>query len=396
MTPQTHAHRALSGSRQGIVPPFLLSRIARLDESAFGHAPEAARRTLGLDAPFREHRRREPEGEQPGGAESGHHEQSAPGLIRPSLPSRTQTVAGSTQPGEPDRLIFDAQGLEDLPGTEVRAEGEPETGDVAVTQAYDGLGDTYALFWEAFARDSIDGAGMRLDATVHFGERYDNAFWDGARMVFGDGDGEIFRGFTGSVSIIGHELAHGVTERTANLVYQGQSGALNEHVSDVFGVLVEQRLRGDTAQEATWLVGAGIFTDQVQGEAIRSMRAPGTAYDDPLLGKDPQPAHMRDYVETTDDNGGVHINSGIPNRAFVVLAEALGRHAWERAGRIWYETLTGGRITATATFAQFATATGVVAAELFGDDSDEARAVAAAWDSVGVAPGRVREKMRRD
>ncbi|WP_309068862.1 M4 family metallopeptidase, partial [Microbacterium sp.] len=227
-------------------------------------------------------------------------------------------------------------------------------------------------------------------------DRYDNAFWDGARMVFGDGDGEIFRGFTGSLSIIGHELAHGVTERSANLVYQGQSGALNEHISDVFGALVEQHVQGHTAQEATWLIGDGIFTEKVQGQAIRSMRSPGTAYDDPVLGKDPQPAHMRDYVETDDDNGGVHINSGIPNRAFVVLAEALGGHAWERAGRIWYKTLTDDRITTTATFAQFAAATSVVAAELFGDDSGEARAVAEAWDAVGVSPGRVREKMRRD
>lgn len=387
MTFPARSRTAPDVHRRGIVPPFLLSRIAGLDETGLDHAPEAARRTLGIDGPFREHRFPEPGEDRP----------VSPGLVRPSArPELRQPVAGSTEPGAPDRLIFDAKGTEDLPGEQVRAEGEPETGDIAVTQAYDGLGDTYALFWDAFERDSIDGSGMRLDATVHFGERYDNAFWDGARMVFGDGDGEIFRGFTGSVSIIGHELAHGVTERTANLVYQGQSGALNEHVSDVFGVLVEQRLQGHTAQEATWLVGAGIFTEQVQGQAIRSMREPGTAYDDPMLGKDPQPGHMRDYVETADDNGGVHINSGIPNRAFVVAAEAIGGHAWERAGRIWYETLTGGRITATATFAQFAAATAVVAAELYGDDSDEARAIADAWDAVGVTPGRVRDKMRRD
>jgi len=371
---------------RGIVPPFLLQRIARMDDGEgveLEHAPEAARRTLGIDGPFRAERR--------------NGEPGLPGLVRPSTrPGLQQPVAGSTPPGQPDRLIFDAKGTEDLPGERVRAEGEPDTGDLAVAQAYDGLGDTYALFWEAFGRDSIDGAGMRLDATVHFGDRYDNAFWDGARMVFGDGDGEIFRGFTGSLSIIGHELAHGVTERTANLVYQGQSGALNEHVSDVFGALVEQRLQGHTADQATWLVGAGIFTEQVRGVAIRSMRAPGTAYDDPVLGKDPQPAHMRDFVETTDDSGGVHINSGIPNRAFVVLAETLGGHAWERAGRIWYEALTGDRLTATAMFAQFAATTIAVGRELYGEGSAEADAVAAAWDAVGVAPGRLRQAMSRD
>jgi len=366
--------------RYGIVPPFLLARIAQ-SEGELSDAPEAARRTLGIDEPFRQ----------------GRVERDQPGLIRHSTRAELrQTVTGSTDPGWPDRLIFDGHGTEDLPGTPVRAEGEPASDDVAVNEAYDGLGETYALFWDAYERDSIDGSGMRLDATVHFGERYDNAFWDGARMVFGDGDGEVFRGFTGSISIIGHELAHGVTERTANLVYQGQSGALNEHLSDVFGALVEQRVHKQTADQATWLVGAGIFTETVRGEAIRSMKAPGTAYDDPVLGKDPQPAHMRDYVDTQDDNGGVHINSGIPNRAFVAVAEALGGHAWERAGRIWFETLTGERLTATATFSQFAAATAVVAAELYGEGSDESAAVRAAWDLVGVAPGRVREKMLRE
>jgi len=377
-------------TRFGIVPPFLLGRIARLDESDVGHAAAAARRTLGLDEPFRELRvgRQRAGGVtgRVGAAETPEEGAAGPGLVRPSARPELRTpVAGATRPGAPDRRVFDAQRREDLPGVLVRAEGEPETGDVAVSQAYDALGDTYALFWDAYRRDSIDAAGMRLDATVHFGDRYDNAFWDGARMVFGDGDGEIFRGFTGSVSIVGHELAHGVTERTANLVYQDQSGALNEHVSDVFGALVEQRTLGQTADEATWLVGAGIFTPRVRGVALRSMRAPGTAYDDVVLGRDPQPAHMRDYVETREDNGGVHINSGIPNRAFVAVADALGGHAWERAGRIWYDTLTTGRIPATATFAQFAAATRAVAAERHGTGSAEERAVADGWALVGVS-----------
>ncbi|MEL5990529.1 M4 family metallopeptidase [Microbacterium phosphatis] len=373
-------HHPHHGPRLGIVPPFLLARIAGSDGS-LDRAPDAARRTLGIDEPFRSER----------GASS------TPGLVRPAVRAELrEPVTGSTDPGWPDRLIFDARGTEDLPGAQVRAEGEPETPDPAVTDAYDGLGETYALFWDAFERDSIDGSGMRLDASVHFGQHYDNAFWDGARMVFGDGDGEIFRGFTGSISIIGHELAHGVTERTANLVYQGQSGALNEHLSDVFGALVEQRVRRQRADQASWLIGEGIFRPQVKGEAIRSMRDPGTAYDDPVLGRDPQPAHMREYVETQDDNGGVHINSGIPNRAFVAVAEALGGHAWERAGRVWFETLAGERLTATATFAQFSAATVVVAGELFGGDSEEVAAVRAAWDLVGVAPGRVRDKMLRE
>ncbi len=145
-----------------------------------------------------------------------------------------------------------------------------------------------------------------------------------------------------------------MTEAAGGLEYQGQSGALNESLSDVFGVLAEQHALGQTADEATWLVGAGIFTDAVQGTALRSMSAPGTAYDDDVLGKDPQPGHMRDYIETSDDNGGVHINSGIPNRAFFLAATRLGGFAWERAGLIWYRTLTSGTLSPTADFAAFA------------------------------------------
>jgi Zn-dependent metalloprotease len=213
---------------------------------------------------------------------------------------------------------------------------------------------------------------------VHYGRAYDNAFWDGEQMVFGDGDGEVFGRFTASLSVIGHELAHGVVEHTAGLVYRGQSGALNESVADVFGALVEQHAAGETADTATWLIGAGLFTDEVQGAALRSMAAPGTAYDDYVLGKDPQPGHMDDYVETTQDNGGVHLNSGIPNKAFHLVATGLGGHAWEVAGRIWYDTLRGD-LPARATFLQFAQAT-VEAAEVH----DAADVVRSAWQAVGV------------
>lgn len=192
---------------------------------------------------------------------------------------------------------------------------------------------------------------------MHYGQDYDNAFWNGHQMVFGDGDGEIFGDFTACVDVIGHELTHGVTQFTAGLQYQDQPGALNESVSDVFGSLVKQHSLGQDAAHADWLIGAGLLAPGIQGVALRSMKAPGTAYDDPRLGKDPQPAHMRDYVDTTDDNGGVHINSGIPNHAFYLLATALGGQAWDRAGRIWYDALTGGRLAADADFTAFARAT---------------------------------------
>lgn len=176
-------------------------------------------------------------------------------------------------------------------------------------------------------------------------------------MVFGDGDGIIFTGFTGATDVIGHELTHGVTGSEANLTYQGQSGALNESISDVFGVMVKQYKLGQTAAQAEWLIGAGILAKGIKGVALRSMKAPGSAYDDPKLGKDPQPADMAHYVKTAEDNGGVHINSGIPNHAFYLIATALDGHSWEKVGQIWYDTLTDQNLKANASFATFANTT---------------------------------------
>lgn len=339
-----------------IVPPYLLAHLAEAESPRLHRAPRAARNgLLAMES-----------------------------VDRNATPPVTQGVLGGGSVLE--RTVFDAERAEELPGVRVRGEGEPATDDVAVTEAYDALGATYALFDEVYGRSSIDGAGLPLDATVHYGVDYDNAFWNGERMVFGDGDGEVFQRFTASVSVIGHELAHGVTQYAANLTYQGQSGALNESVSDVFGALVEQHLFSQTVDQATWLIGEGLFTPEVQGRALRSMRSPGTAYDDDVLGKDPQPGHMDDYVETADDNGGVHLNSGIPNRAFFLVAEALGGTAWDRAGRIWYDTLTGGSLSTEATFAQFAAATVLAATARYGSDSDEVRATSAGWAGVGVIP----------
>ena len=344
----------------GIVPPYLLTRIARLDDSKFATAAAAARNALEHDASIR--------------------------AVRLTFGFDEGDVLVAELGAGPDRSIADAESREQLPGVVVRREGDPPVADLAVDEAYDGLGATFALFSEVFRRNSIDGAGLPLDATVHYGELYDNAFWNGERMVFGDGDGEIFSRFTASLSVIGHELAHGVTQYSSGLVYRDQSGALNESVSDVFGALVEQYTLGQSVDQASWLIGEGIFTDQVEGSALRSMKNPGSAYDDDVLGKDPQPGHLDDYVETEDDNGGVHLNSGIPNRAFYLVAEQLGGNAWEHAGRIWYETITGPELTARADFAEFASATIVAATGLFGADSAETAAVRSGWSGVGVTP----------
>ena len=291
----------------------------------------------------------------------------------------------TASPPVKQRTIYDASNGESLPGRSVRSEGGDPVADVAVNEAYDGLGATFDFYQQAYARNSIDDEGLHLDATVHYKERYDNAFWNGQQMVFGDGDGTLFNRFTIAVDVIGHELTHGVTGDEVNLVYLGESGALNESVSDVFGSLVKQFRMKQTADQADWLIGAGLLAAGVKGVALRSLAAPGTAYDDPVLGKDSQPAHMKDYVHTSADSGGVHTNSGIPNRAFHLAATRIGGYAWEKAGRIWYETVRDKQLKNTADFRHFAQRTVINAAHLFG--ATEKAAVLDAWTQVGVQAG---------
>ncbi|HIK33854.1 MAG TPA: M4 family metallopeptidase [Oscillatoriales cyanobacterium M59_W2019_021] len=287
------------------------------------------------------------------------------------------------------RIIYDAGGQTDLPGRRIRGEGDPPTGDAAADEAYDGAGATYDLFQVVYGRNSIDDRGMDLISTVHYGQSYDNAFWDGKQMTYGDGDEDLpesdrlFNRFTIAIDIIAHELTHGVTQYEAGLVYRNQPGALNESFSDVFGALVKQYQRRQTAAEADWLIGEGLFTRNVNATGIRSMKAPGTAYNDPKLGKDPQPAHMRDIYKGFEDNGGVHINSGIPNYAFYLAARELGGYAWEKAGRIWYIALRD-KLRPTSTFWDAARETYQVAGDLFGAGSLEQQAVRNGWTAVGL------------
>src|SRR5262249_13118114 len=154
--------------------------------------------------------------------------------------------------------------------------------DASVNDAYDGLGTTYDFYRQVLDRNSLDGNGMRLDGIVHYGDGFNNAFWDGQRMVFGDGDGELFAGFTKSLDVIAPDLHHGVPESPAGLEYHNQPGALNESISDVFGSIVKQWSKQQTVDAADWLIGAEIFTPALSGDALRSMKAPGTAYDNQL------------------------------------------------------------------------------------------------------------------
>jgi len=288
--------------------------------------------------------------------------------------------------GVKHRSVYTANNGTYLPGVLMRDEGAPPSADVAVNEAYDGSGATYDLYMDIYQRNSLDGNGLRLNSTVHYDKNYDNAFWNGQQMVYGDGDGQLFNRFTISIDVIGHELTHGVTQYTSNLDYNNQPGALNESFSDIFGSLVKQRKLGQTADQADWLIGAELLTMNVRGVALRSMKAPGTAYNDPVLGKDPQPAHMKDYVTTLEDNGGVHINSGIPNHAFYVMAVEMGGFAWEKAGRIWYVAARD-KFNSGTNFQSAANLTHQAAGELYGAGSLEQMAVAKGWSEVGITVG---------
>jgi Zn-dependent metalloprotease len=335
-----------------ILPPGVLHRLAQQGDD---EVRAAALETLALDTRFRVARAEA--AARRGGRGAG-------------------TVTFARIGGKPQRTVYDQEhGTSQTPGRVARAEGQPESSDSAVNQAYDGLGATYSYYWDTFKRDSIDGQGMPLLGLVHYGSNYDNAFWDNAgHMFFGDGDGRMLTQTTAGIDVIGHELTHGVTQHEANLEYSGQSGALNESVSDVFGIQVKQMALGQTVEQSDWLIGADIVGPDLS-PALRSMKEPGTANP-----HDDQPSDMDGYV----DGGDVHTNSGIPNRAFCVVATTLGGHSWDAAGPIWYAALTDPHLTSSASFAEFARLTLKHAQQAHGDQSAEADAVRAGWEAVKV------------
>ncbi|WPC43457.1 M4 family metallopeptidase [Clostridium sp. JS66] len=238
-------------------------------------------------------------------------------------------------------------------------------------------GVVYDFYKNLFNRNSIDDAGMNIISTTHYGKNYDNAFWDGQQMVYGDGDGRDFTYFSGDLDVVAHELTHGVDSTSANLDYSDQSGALNESFSDVFGVLIQSYDNCNVRNGGTWkfnskdwVVGDGICLPTGSYTALRSLS-------DPKLYN--QPDNMKDYVNTSDDNGGVHTNSGIPNKAAFLIAQNIG---CEKTARIYYRALTG-YLTTNSDFLATRNALISSASDLNYSASDIA-AIKNAFDSVGI------------
>jgi Zn-dependent metalloprotease len=282
------------------------------------------------------------------------------------------------------RLVYSAENMQTLPGKLIRKEGSKSSDDKDINNVYDSAGATWDFYYSLFGRNSIDNAGMKLIQTVHYLKKYDNAFWDGKQMIYGDGDGKIFASFTSDIDITGHELTHGVVQHECNLEYKDQSGALNESLADIFGVMIKQKTLNQDVKTSDWLVGENTLVGKEY--AIRSLKAPGTAYvNHPDLGTDPQPANMSGYTNDPNDNGGVHLNSGIPSHAFYLAAFDVGGFSWEKVGQVWYKAMCNKELVPTsATFADFKQATITESADLFGPTDKVTISIRNAWNSVGV------------
>jgi len=198
-------------------------------------------------------------------------------------------------------------------------------------------------------------------------------------MTYGDGDGKEFTNFARAIDVVAHEIAHGVTQFLANLEYYGQSGALNEHFSDVFGTVIKQKYLEQDIEDADWLIGDLVVTEEFPGIAIRSMKAPGTAND-----FDTQPDHMDNYYSGTADNQGVHINSGIPNKAFYLSCLEIGI---DDCALIWFETLKS--LWRTANFNDMVETLISVAQNLSSEgrvNEQSVDAISNSFSSVGLTP----------
>lgn len=293
--------------------------------------------------------------------------------------ARAMNATLEQTPGVRTRRTYDAQGTETRPVTPSRGEGDGPSSEVEVNEAHDGAGETWRLLRERVGRDSLDNAGLVLISTVDW-DQMDNAYWDGEAMTYGRG--QMFNRFTADPTVCGHELGHGVIQYAWGAIYYGEAGALHEHGADVIGSLVEQHTKGQDVRDADWLIGAELLAGTgIRGRALRDMLNPGTAYDDPLIGTDPQPAHYRDRYQGGQDSGGVHINSGIGNRAYVLAARALGGAAWEHVGKLWLQYAMPDA-SPTITYPEWAARTVALARAHF--TTDVADAVRAGWAAVGL------------
>jgi len=348
-----------TGSGRFIVPPAVLRRLAEDDS-----IPEASRQALlssaALEPTWRDLR-------------TAHTDATRSLLLANGI--TTLRGAGVLAPA-PAVTVYDCKNTQSLPGSPVPDPGKSK--DLTAKRAFDTTHAVVDFYAKCFGRNSVDDAGMTLMSSIHYGVDYDNAFWNGSQMTYGDGDGRVFTDFTKSDDVIGHELTHGVTQFTAGLDYADEPGALNESVSDAFGAMFHQWRRNETVAQAGWLIGPGVLGPAALAKGytcLRDMAQPGSRH---CLS--PQPSNYSGYVP----GGDPHENSGIPNHAFYLAATTIGGQAWEKAGKVWYAALTSPKAHSSMTFSQFATLTRAAARSSFPNDANVYRGVDDAWTQVGI------------
>ncbi len=249
--------------------------------------------------------------------------------------------------------------------------------DKALVDAHYNAAKTYDYYLNKYNRNSYNNSGAAIKSTAHYGSKYNNAFWNGSQMVYGDGDGSTFISLSGGLDVVAHELTHAITDSEDDLVYQNQSGAISEALSDIFGTLVEYYNNNNP----DWLMGEDIYTPSTQGDALRSLANP-TLYGDP--------DHYSNRYTGTSDNGGVHTNSGIINKAAYLIANG-GTHYGvtvngignDKLGNIFYRAIVY-YITSNETFSNLKAHAAQAAADLYGTSSAEVQTVNAAFNAVGV------------
>jgi Zn-dependent metalloprotease len=343
-----------------IVPTAVLRRFAE-DDSIPEESREAIRDSVAVESTWRDLR-------------DAHTTATQASLLAAKITGLGAAAALATVPSV---TVYDCKNTRSLPGSPVAHPGD-STDDTA-KRAFDTTRAVVDYYRECFGRNSVDDAGMTLMSSIHYGVRYDNAFWNGAQMTYGDGDGRVFTDFTKSDDVIGHELTHGVTQFTAGLDYSDEPGALNESISDAFGAMFHQWRNKQDVPEADWLIGPGVLGAAAIAKGYNCLRNMADPASRQCLS--PQPSHYSDYVA----GGDPHENSGIPNHAFYLSAANVGGRSWEKTGKVWYAALTSPKAKPSMDFGDFAALTRSAARSLFPRDRDVYRGIDDAWTRVGIA-----------
>lgn len=276
----------------------------------------------------------------------------------------------------PKVTVYDCRHTQTLPGTPVPSPKKSK--DKTAQRAFNETTGVAAFYKQVFKRNSIDNAGMTMMSSIHFGNNFNNAMWNGSQMLYGDGDGKLFIDFTNGSDVIGHELTHGVTQHSLQLDYKGDAGGLNESLSDCFGSMFRQWQARQDAAAADWLIGADIMGTVAQSKGytcLRDMANPAAKH---CLA--PQPTKYSQVTPGMDP----HYSSGPPNLAFCVACKTLGGKSWERIGQVWYGALTTSGPHPAMTMPQFAARTRQVAAQLYVAQPTVLAAVDKGWKLVGL------------